>query len=111
MRRCSVASSPTTVRSSSAAKGVEVDLVAQPFGECVGGQLRVIAAPVEAPIDGTLDRATDGLEQGKRDKRRGCDGERLALGHTGERRLEPNDEDREGGHEQAAHERPSRSCG
>ena len=53
-------------------------------------QLRVIAAPVEAPIDGTLDRATDGLEQGKGDKGRRGHGERVALGHTGERRLEPD---------------------
>ena len=46
---------------------IQVDLVSQPFGECVDGELGVVAATVEAPIDGTLDRPTDGLEQGERD--------------------------------------------
>src|SRR6266545_4691707 len=42
---------------------VEVDLGMQPGAECLDGPGRVVAAPVEAPIDGLLDAPAGRLEQ------------------------------------------------
>src|SRR5215204_5347108 len=45
-------------------EGVQVDLLVQPPAERLDGGRGVVAAPVEAPVDGLLDPAAGRLEQG-----------------------------------------------
>ncbi len=56
-------------------EGVQVDLVPQPHREPLQGTGRVIAAPVEAPVDKVLDAAAQRLEQRGHQERGGGHGE------------------------------------
>src|SRR3990170_8641010 len=72
-------------------QGGQVNLVPDPLREQLHRPLTVVASSVKAPVHRRLDTAPDRLEQRERDEGRGRDGERLALGDTGEERPQAPD--------------------